>query len=125
MKALNQLTEPEWKLLNKHYIKMNYDLKVVGEYVSLNNINMLLEMIQPTAKRSGMGEEKLKDALSMVIEDLNTAEQRLGVKLGARGFSQRRHENFTNNFLLSFLQKQDAEAKTALIESAKLRKCLG
>lgn len=125
MKALNQLTEPEWKLLNKHYLKMNYDLKVVGEYVSLNNINMLLEMIQPTAKRSGMGEEKLKDALSMVIEDLNVAEQKLGIKLGPRGFSQRRHENFTNNFLLSFLQKQDVEAKTALIESAKLRKCLG
>jgi hypothetical protein len=27
--------------------------------------------------------------------------------------------------LLSYLQKQDTEAKTALVESAKLRKCLG
>jgi hypothetical protein len=104
---------------------MNYDLKVVGEYVSLSNINMLTEMSPITAKRSGMSEEQLKDALTSVIEDLNTAEQKLGIKLGPRGFSQRRHENFTNNFLLSFLQKQDAEAKAALIESARLRKCLG
>lgn len=125
MKALNQLNEQEWSLLSKHYIKMNYDLKVVGEYVSLSNINMLTEMSQITAKRSGMSEEQLKDALTSVIEDLNTTEQKLGIKLGPRGFSQRRHENFTNNFLLSFLQKHDAEARTALIESAKLRKCLG
>jgi len=125
MKALNQLNEQEWKTLNKHYLKMQYDLKVVGEYVSINNINMLVEMSQAAAKRSGMGEEKLKEALATVLEDLNTAEEKLGIKLGPRGFAQRRHENFTNNFLLSFLQKQDAEAKLALTESAKLRKCLG
>ena len=35
MKALNQLNEQEWKTLNKHYLKMQYDLKVVGEYVSI------------------------------------------------------------------------------------------
>ena len=125
MKALNQLSEQEWKTLNKHYLKMQYDLKVVGEYVSFNNINMLVEMSQTAAKRSGMGEEKFKDALATVLEDLNTVEEKLDMKLGPRGFAQRRHENFTNNFLLSFLQKQDAEAKLALTESAKLRKCLG
>jgi phosphoenolpyruvate carboxylase len=82
MKALNQLNEQEWSLLSKHYIKMTYDLKVVGEYVSLSNINMLTEMSPITAKRSGMSEEQLKDALTSVIEDLNTAEQKLGIKLG-------------------------------------------
>ena len=56
---------------------MQYDLKVVGEYVSFNNINMLVEMSQTTAKRSGMGEEKLKEALATVLEDLNTAEEKL------------------------------------------------
>ncbi len=125
LKALNQLNEQEWDTLNKHYLKMQYDLKVVGEYVSFGNINMLLEMSQATAKRSGMNEEKLKEALTMVLEDLNTVEEKFNVKLGPRGFAQRKHENFTNNFLLSFLQKQDAEAKTSLTESAKLRKCLG
>ncbi|NLB76616.1 MAG: phosphoenolpyruvate carboxylase, partial [Crenarchaeota archaeon] len=125
MKALNELTDQEWQILNKHYIKMQYDLKVVGEYVSFSNINMLVEMCQITAKRSGMSEEKFKEALTTLIEDLNTAEEKLNIKLGPRGFAQRRHENFSNNFLLSFLQKQDTEAKTSLVESAKLRRCLG
>jgi phosphoenolpyruvate carboxylase len=125
LKALNQLSEQEWQTLTKNYIKMQHDFKVVGEYVSLNNINMLTELSQITAKRSGMSEDQLKDALASLIEDLNAAEQKLNIKLGPRGFSQRRHENFSNNFLLSFLQKQDAEAKAALVESAKLRRCLG
>jgi phosphoenolpyruvate carboxylase len=124
-KALAELTDKEWATLNKFYLKMQPDLKLVGEYVSIANLNMLLEMSRTTAKRAGMPEEKLKEALTAVIEDLNTVEEKLDIKLGPRGFAQRKHENFTNNFLLSYLQKQDAEAKTALVESAKLRKCLG
>jgi phosphoenolpyruvate carboxylase len=38
---------------------------------------------------------------------------------------QKRHENFTNNFLLSYIEHEDDETKVALIEAAKLRKCLG
>jgi phosphoenolpyruvate carboxylase len=124
-KALAELTDKEWATLGKFYLKMQPDLKLVGEYVSIANLNMLLEMSRTTAKRAGMPEEKLKEALTAVIEDLNTVEEKLDIKLGPRGFAQRKHENFTNNFLLSYLQKQDAEAKTALVESAKLRKCLG
>jgi phosphoenolpyruvate carboxylase len=125
MKALGELNDKEWSSLNRHYFKMHYDLKISGEYVSLGNINMLLEMSRPAAKRAGMSEEKLKEAFTAVLEDLNTVEEKLNIKLGPRGIAQRKHENFTNNFLLSYLQKQDPEAKTALTESAKLRKCLG
>ncbi len=125
LKALSQLSDTEWQTLNTHYLKMHYDLKVVGEYVSYANINMLLEMVHATAKRAGMSEEKLRDALTTMQEDLNVAEEKLDLRLGPRGVAQRKHENFTNNFLLSYLQKQDAEAKTALTESAKIRKCLG
>jgi phosphoenolpyruvate carboxylase len=124
-KVLTTLTEKEWSTLNKYYLKMNNDLKQMGEYVSLSNINMLLEMSHTTSKRAGMSEEKLKEALNALLEDLTTVEQQLNFKLGPKGIAQRKHENFTNNFLLSYLQKQDTEAKTALVESAKLRKCLG
>jgi phosphoenolpyruvate carboxylase len=104
---------------------MQYDLKVVGEYVSYANINMFFEMEHETAKRIGMSEEKLRDALTTVLEDLNTTEEKLNLQLGPKGLAQRKHENFTNNFLLSYLQKQDTEAKTAFTESGKIRKCLG
>jgi phosphoenolpyruvate carboxylase len=125
IKALNILDDKEWDLLKKHYLKMDHDLSLVGEYVSWENINMLLEMSQATAKRANMNEEKLRGALSLLLEDLNVVEEQLNFKLGPKGMSQRKHENFTNNFLLSYLQKEDVEAKKALLESAKLRQCLG
>jgi phosphoenolpyruvate carboxylase len=125
MRALNQLNDKEWDLLKKYYLKMEYDLKLMGEYVSWENINMLIEMRSQMAKRANMKEEKIKNALTNILEDLQTVEENIGVKLGPKGVSQRKHENFTNNFLLSYLQKEDTEAKKALLESAKLRKCLG
>jgi len=125
MKVLNQLNDNEWKLLQKHYIKMEHDLNVVGEYVSWENINMLMEMSQKTAKKANMNEEKLRSTLSNILDDLKTVEEKFGVKLGPKGVSQRKHENFTNNFLLSYMQSEDNEARKALVEAAKLRRCLG
>ncbi len=125
LKAISQLTEAEYGAVTKHYVKFQYDLKVVGEYVSVANLNMLLEMSQAVAKRAGMSDDKLRISLKTVLEDLATVEEKLGTKLGPKGIEQRKHENFTNNFLLSYLQKQECEAKEALTESAKLRKCLG
>jgi hypothetical protein len=52
-------------------------------------------------------------------------EEKLDVKLGPRTSTQRKHENFTNNFLISYLERENEEAKIALVEAAKLRKCLG
>ena len=104
---------------------MESDLKVVGEYVSWENINMLIEMRSQLSKRANMSQEQIKNALTNILEDLNAVEQNLHIKLGPKGVSERKHENFTNNFLLSYLQKDDGEAKKALLESAKLRKCLG
>jgi phosphoenolpyruvate carboxylase len=125
MSALNQLNGSDWTLLKKYYVKMQSDLKLVGAFVSWENIKMLIEMSGQTAKRANMSEEKIKKALTNSLEDLKTVEEKLGVKLGPKSVSERKHENFTNNFLLSYLQKEDIEAKKALLESAKLRKCLG
>jgi phosphoenolpyruvate carboxylase len=52
-------------------------------------------------------------------------EEVFDIKLGPRTSSQRKHENFTNNFLLSYLEDEEKEAKKALVEAAKLRQCLG
>ena len=125
MRALSELNEEEWAILRKYYLKIEPDLKLVGEYVSYENINMLIEMRSQLSKRANMNQDQIKQAFTNVLEDLNAVEQSLSIKLGPKGICQRKHANFTNNFLLSYLQKDDAEAKTALIESAKLRKCLG
>jgi phosphoenolpyruvate carboxylase len=125
MKALNQLNEKEWNLIEKYYLKMKHDLNLVGEYVSWKNINTLIEMSKKVSQIANMNMEKLKSSLTSISNDLKTVENKLGVKLGPKGISQRKHENFTNNFLLSYMQREEAEAKKALFESAKLRKCLG
>lgn len=125
LRALNQLNDREWQQLKKNYLKMENDLKVVGEYVSWENINMLIEMRSQLAKRANMNTETIKKALTNSLEDLKAVEEKLGIKLGPKSIPGRKHENFTNNFLLSYLQKEDDEAKKALLESAKLRKCLG
>ncbi|MCX8150530.1 MAG: phosphoenolpyruvate carboxylase [Candidatus Bathyarchaeota archaeon] len=125
MKALTKLNEQEWKLLQKHYVKMEHDLNSIGEYVSWENLKMLMEMSHKTAKRAGMTEEKLRTALLNSLDDLKTVEEKFALKLGPRGNAQRKHENFTNNFLISMIEQEDEEAKRALVEAAKLRRCLG
>jgi len=37
----------------------------------------------------------------------------------------KRGTHFTNNFLMSYLERDDGEAKASFLEAAKLRKCLG
>ncbi len=125
MKALTKLNDAEWKLLRKFYVKMGHDLNSIGEYVSWGNLKMLMEMSHKAAKRAGMNEEKLREALLNSLEDLKTVEEKLSVKLGPKGVSQRKHENFTNNFLISLIEHEDVEARKALSEAAKLRRCLG
>ena len=125
MKSLTQLNDNEWELVQKHYVKLEHDLNLVGEYVSWENINMLMEMSKKTAERAGMNEEQLKIALTKIMSELKATEEKLGIKLGPRNPTQRRHENFTNNFLISYIEREDDEARKALLEAAKLRQCLG
>jgi phosphoenolpyruvate carboxylase len=84
-----------------------------------------MEMSKKTVERAGMNEEQLKIALTKIMSDLKATEEKLGIKLGPRNPTQRRYENFTNNFLISYIEREDEEARKALLEAAKLRRCLG
>jgi phosphoenolpyruvate carboxylase len=124
-KVLDDLREDELNLILKHYVKVKHDLNSIGGYLSWQNLNMLVEIHQKVPKRARANGEKLKIALTNVLTDLQTAEEKLGIKLGPRTLTQKRHENFANNFLISYLERKDEEAKKALVEAAKLRRCLG
>jgi phosphoenolpyruvate carboxylase len=124
-KVLEDLTDEEAQLVHKYYVNLRHDFSAVGGYVSWENVNMLMEMHLKTAKRANMDVDNLRLALTRILADLKTVEEKLDVKLGPRTPTQRKHENFTNNFLISYLEHEDAEAKVALAEAAKLRKCLG
>jgi phosphoenolpyruvate carboxylase len=124
-RVIEDLTDKEWKVVQKYYVNLKKDFAAVGGYVSWQNINMLMEMHLKTAKRADMNVDNLRLALTRILADLKTVEEELDVKLGPRTSTQRKHENFTNNFLISYLERENDEAKIALVEAAKLRKCLG
>jgi phosphoenolpyruvate carboxylase len=124
-RVIEDLNAKEWKALQKYYVNLKKDFASVGGYVSWQNINMLMEMHLKTAKRVDMNVDNLRLALTRILADLKTVEEKLDVKLGPRTSTQRKHENFTNNFLISYLERENEEAKIALVEAAKLRKCLG
>jgi phosphoenolpyruvate carboxylase len=124
-KVIEMLTDQEFDILQKHYVNLRNDFASIGGYVSWQNLNMLMEMQIKMAKRANMDVDKLSLALTRILADLKTVENKLDVKLGPRSSNQRKHENFTNNFLISYIEHEDDEAKAALIEAAKQRNCLG
>ena len=123
--ALDDLNEAELNLVLKHYVNVKHDLNAVGGFLSWQNVNMLMEMHQQAAERAGTSREKIKTALTRILGDLQTAEEKLDIKLGPRTPTQKRHENFANNFLIAYMEREDTEAKKALVEAAKMRRCLG
>ena len=124
-KVLEDLNEDELDLIQKHYVNMKHDLSSVGGYVSWQDLNMLMETRKKVAERAGMNEEKLKLALTQILDDLKAVEEKLDIKLGLKSPTQKRHENFTNNFLIAYIEREDDEARKAFVEAAKLRRCLG
>jgi phosphoenolpyruvate carboxylase len=124
-KVIEDLTDEEMCTVQKYYVNLKHDFATVSGLVSMENVNMLMAMHPRIAKRANMNVDTLRLALTRILADLKTVEESLDLKLGPRTSTHRKHENFTNNFLISYLENEDKEAKKALVEAAKLRKCLG
>jgi phosphoenolpyruvate carboxylase len=123
--ALNSLSEDEWEILKRYYANMEYDLDTVAGYLSWQNINTLMDMYKPVARRAEMKEEKLRSALTELSLDLRVTQENLGIKLGPKNLTHRKYENTVSNFLISYIERDDEEAKGYLEEAARIRKCLG
>ena len=123
--ALNGLSEDEWDALRKYYANMKYDLDTVAGYLSWQNANTLIEMYKQVSRRAGVEEGRLKSALTELLLDLKVVEEKLGIKLGPKSLAQRKYENIVSNFFISYMERDDEEAKRYLEEAARLRKCLG
>ncbi|MGQ9460903.1 MAG: phosphoenolpyruvate carboxylase [Candidatus Bathyarchaeaceae archaeon] len=123
--ALNSLSEDEWNVLKKYYINMKHDLDIVAGYLSWHNVNTFMELYKEVSKRAGMEEDKLKSALTELLLDLKAVEEKLGIRLGPKSLAHRKYENIVNSFLISYIERDDEEAKKCLEEAARLRKCLG
>jgi phosphoenolpyruvate carboxylase len=123
--ALTELTEEEWDAVKATYVNIRKDFAAVGAFVSWQTINMLMEVHPKVAKVAGMKTDDLKDSLVKLISDLSAVEERFSVKLGPKGNATKKHENFTNNFLISYMQKEEQEARDSFNKAAQLRRSLG
>lgn len=124
-RALNELSEAEWKALNNCYVNLKHDLESVGVFLSWRNLNMLADMHKQVAKMVGANDEKLRLAIAEIMKDLQAVEEKFAINLGPKNLTQRRYENIVNDFLISFLEQNSLDAQKCLIEAAKIRKCLG
>jgi phosphoenolpyruvate carboxylase len=124
-RVLTELKDDEWRILQAHYVSMKEDLRTAGSYLSWQNINMIMDTCQEVAGRAGMNIERLKNALTTILNDLKVIEESFKIKLGPSNLTLRKHENFINNFLISYLKDEEVEARTYFLEAAKLRRCLG
>ncbi len=123
--ALRELDEKEWNCLSACYVNMKIDLGFAGNYVSWEGINMLMDSHERFAKVSGISRERLRGALAKLMADLAAVEETFSIKLGPHDHDAKRHENFINNFLISYSEGEHAQASNAFIEAAQLRRCLG
>ena len=123
--AILDLKEEEWTALQNNYLNIKIDFKKVQSLVSWETINMIIDAHPRVARRAKMSRDKLKAALGGLMSDLAAVEDSLSVKLGPRGSMSKKYENFINNFFISYLERQDGDAKTAFVEAARLRRCIG
>jgi len=120
-----EVKEDEWKLIQKFYVNLKHDLDVAGGYLSWRNIEMLKDNCKLVAEKAGMRTEQLMNALGEILADVEAIERTFSIKLGPRSSPEKKHENFANNFLISYMEGDKDGASTSLIEAAKIRRCLG
>ena len=70
-KVLEDLTDEEMCVLQKHYVNMKHDFETVSGFISMENINMLMSMHPRIAKRANMNVDDLRLALTRILADLN------------------------------------------------------
>ena len=122
---LAELKEAEWDAVKENYVNLGDDFRAVAPLVSWQTINMMMELHPKVAKLAGIGTERFRDALGKLISDISTVESQLSVKPGPSTNSSKKHENFTNNFLISFVEGEEEDAHDAFNQAAQLRQSLG
>jgi len=124
-KFFEEMKEGEWKIVQKFYVNLKHDLDVAGGYLSWRNVEMLKDNCKLVAEKAGMSKEKLMNVLNEVSADIEAIEKTFSIKLGPRSSIEKKHENFANNFLISYIDGDKVGTSTSLIEAARIRRCLG
>jgi len=112
--SLSQLNEKEWSLFEKSYKHYKHDLQTAARFVNFEGLDLAKEIWnidEGTMKR--------------IKEDLSYAESVLGIKLGDSNSIGRKHALMSSLALIAIKEGNIEEAKSYLLEIAKIRRSLG
>ncbi|MCS7146388.1 MAG: phosphoenolpyruvate carboxylase [Nitrososphaerota archaeon] len=123
LRALRDLTEEEYKTVRELHKNLIHDLSFSAKFMSWENLSLLSEG-HPEARKI-FRPSFLERFIPQYTEDIKTAEEMLGIKCGPRTLLDRKYVNVVENFLISLLEENEAEAKAELLRAAKLRGSLG
>jgi len=118
LRVFRTLKEEEQCALLDAYRNIKEDLRAAAEFFSWRNLEVIRES-------EAFDKEFKKFALPLLIEDVKVAEEVMGLKIGPSSSIAKRHENYTNDFIILFSEGKMDEAKQALVTAAKLRRSLG
>ncbi|WP_338603842.1 phosphoenolpyruvate carboxylase [Sulfolobus tengchongensis] len=112
--SLANLTEEEWDVFKENYINFKHDLQSASRFFNWESLELIKDIW-------GVNEEVIKK----IKEDINYAEDVIGLKLGGVEYDSKKHILLSSLFLLSFREKIFQESKKYIYEMALIRKSLG
>lgn len=120
--SLSTIPDEDWDLLQKYYVNWREDILAASQFLCWQNLNYLMgeeEVFRKVTLRFN-----LRDVIPEIMKDLQTLEELMGVKLGPKDLEHRKHENISNNILIS-LANDPSELSRHILEAARIRKSLG
>jgi len=121
LKSLRELDEEEFDLVRTAYVHLEDDLGFAARRTSMEAINLILEH-KEEAKRV-LGPEFVESFIPLYLDDIATAEELFGIKVGPRNLSDRRYLNSVENVVISLLSEEDPREE--MTRAAVLRRSLG
>lgn len=112
--SLSSLSENEWDILEKNYKYMRHDLQTAAKYVSFESIELIKEIWNIN-----------NEVIKKIKDDLSYAEHTLGIRIGDNNSVGRKHALMSSLALIALKEGNVEEAKSYLLEMAKIRKSLG
>jgi len=112
--SLSQLNEKEWSLFEKSYKYYKHDLQTAARFVNFEGLDLAKEIWKID-----------EGTMKRIKEDLSYAENVLGIKVGDSNSIGRKHALMSSLALIAIKEGNIEEAKSYLLEIAKIRRSLG
>jgi phosphoenolpyruvate carboxylase len=123
LRGLRILSEEEYDIVKELHTNLDHDLNFAAGFLSWENLSLLAEGGDDLVKI--FGRQFVEAFVPRYLEDVEVAEQMLGIKLGARTLLDRKYSNTVENFMISLIEGDFGEARSELVRAGRLRRSLG